>query len=152
MKRFFLAIMTTLLAGCPSSKPEEASGLPAGCTLDVLLDGSMLYQKIFDAKPIRERPQLKAVVPQVTAGAKLYIRAEKGMTAAYLKRAADCHAASSEPPLSPDDPLRPPGARPTIRVTPRGSIFVLSVVGETREAGEAIWSRAQALLSGSRGD
>jgi outer membrane protein assembly factor BamB len=80
-------------------------------------------------------------------GAKLYVRAEKGMTPGYLQRAAVCHAISRETPSYVHDPLRVDGKIESIRVYGNGGSFVIAVTADNRGTGSEIWERAKALTT-----
>jgi hypothetical protein len=105
----------------------------------------MLYAQVYDAKPIKKRPDKKRVVPKWIAGAKMYVPAEKGMTREYLNRAAICHANASDAPSYANDPLRVDGDIHEIRVYPAGGAFVIAVTSEDKMTGREIWERADAL-------
>ena len=134
---------SALLVGAPGA----AFASPA-CTPEVLEDGSLIYAQVYEAKPIKKKPpHIKAILPKLTMGAKMYVYAEKGMTSEYLRRAALCHAASNAPPAHSLDPLRVDGEIRSIRVLSAGSAFVISVLGDDRATGRAIWERAKAVAS-----
>lgn len=136
---FALAMGTTL--------ESPASAMPQ-CTPEVLEDGSLIHGQVYDAKPIEKKPaHIKALLPKRTMGAKLYVRAEKGVTPAYLQRAAECHAKSRTIPSYQHDPLRVDGNIKSIRVYSAGGSFVLSVVADNPGTGRQIWKRAKALAS-----
>ena len=125
----------------------HAAAYPA-CTPEVVEDGSLIYAQVFNAKPIKRGPaHIKALLPRHTIGAKMYLYAEKGVTKEYLRRAATCHAGSKSTPAYAQDPLRVDGKIKSIRVFGSGGSFVLSVTGDDRATGEAIWKRAKALAT-----
>jgi hypothetical protein len=146
MKKWIWVIAAFALAmGMTLESP--ASAMPE-CTPDVLDDGSVIHGQVYDAKPIEKKPaRIKAMLPKRTMGAKLYVRAEKGVTPAYLQRAAECHAKSRTTPSYQHDPLRVDGNIESIRVYSAGGSFVLSVVADNPGTGREIWERAKALAS-----
>ncbi|MGB5808931.1 MAG: hypothetical protein WBG86_00300 [Polyangiales bacterium] len=145
-----LAIIMGLIA-CSSPSREDAD--PAArreCTEQATRDGLGIYARVIDAKPVREDPPLKAVVPKRTVGVKLYVVPDKGVTAAYLEHAARCYAGSSRLPSIPSDPLRPPGGISSVRVDRSGSAFVVTIMGSNSAIGAEIWSSAQEVLASNR--
>jgi hypothetical protein len=129
------------LIGAPT-----ASASPA-CTPELQEDGSMIYALVHDAKPIKKRPNKKALLPKWIAGAKMYVTAEKGMTREYLHRAALCHASATDIPEYVHDPLRVDGEIKSIRVYSAGPSFVISVTSDEKATGREIWKRAEALTT-----
>jgi hypothetical protein len=147
MKLMLALTAFVVLAGVTLGHPQHAAATPY-CTPEVELDGSEIYGQVFDAKPIRKNPlHAKAIVPKPTLGAKLYVRAQKGVTSSYLQRAAVCHSVSRTTPSYVNDPLRVDGKIKSIRVQQSGGAFVVSVLGENRATGMQIWQRAKALTS-----
>lgn len=125
--------------------PDSAGASPM-CTPEVTEDGSVLYAQVFDAKPVRKKPpHIKALLPKQTLGAKLYLNAEKGMTKAYLQRAAMCHA-KADTRAYEHDPLRVDGIE-SLRVYPAGGAFVIKVTANDQKTGKEIWQRAQTLTT-----
>ena len=126
---------------------SPTSAMPE-CTPDVLDDGGIIHGQVYDAKPIEQKPaRVKALLPKRTMGAKLYVRAEKGVTPAYLQRAAECHAKSRTSPSYQHDPLRVDGNIQSIRAYSAGGSLVLSVIADNPGTGREIWERAKALAS-----
>ena len=142
------AIATLALVGGTAyllASPNEAGATPM-CTSEVTEDGSVLYAQVFDAKPIRKKPpHIKALLPKQTVGAKVYLRAAKGMTKEYLRRAAMCHM-KADTPAYEHDPLRVDGIR-SLRVYPAGGAFVISITGKDQKVGKEIWRRAEILTT-----
>lgn len=147
MKSIWVFAVAGLVVGFAAIQASPASAFPQ-CTPDIVEDGSLIHGQVYDAKPIREKPRHgKAILPKRTVGAKLYMRAEKGMTPAYLQRAAECHAKSRTLPSYPNDPLRVDGDIESIRVYGAGGSFVVAVTSENPATGREIWERAKALAT-----
>lgn len=140
-----IAALTLVAGGAHLVTTTTTASASPSCTPEVVEDGSLLYAQVYDAKPIKNRPDKKRVVPKWIAGAKMYVPAEKGMTREYLNRAAICHAKASEAPSYANDPLRVDGRIDGIRVYPAGGAFVIAVTSEDKATGREIWKRADAL-------
>lgn len=78
-----------------------------------------------------------------TAGARLYVPAQKGWSAPYLERVLSCHAAATDAGRA-NDPFQVAGVS-DIDVARLGTRYVITISGQTREAGHQIWHRAEAL-------
>jgi hypothetical protein len=78
-----------------------------------------------------------------TAGARLYVPAQQGWNAPYLERVLSCHAAANDSG-SPNDPLQVAGVS-NVNVDVHGSRYVITIAGQSREAGSRIWQRAESL-------
>jgi hypothetical protein len=78
-----------------------------------------------------------------TAGARLYVPAQQGWNAPYLERVLSCHAAASENG-SANDPFQVAGVS-NVNVDTHGSRYVITIAGQSREAGRNIWQRAESL-------
>ena len=88
-----------------------------------------------------------AILPRYVAGADLYVAAQPGITRSYLERALVCHAASNVERHA-NDPLQTPGDI-AVSVQEAGPAMRISIVGESRSTGSAIFERAQTLQGGS---
>ncbi len=141
------SMLLGLMAGCSQvnqSEPQVAEG--SACTPQVVEDGAKLHEKVYAAQPAyREVFRARALTTKETAGAKLYVAAESGMSQAYLHRAAACHAAATTPADNPNDPLRPTGGVESVKVAPQHGSYVIAVTSSDEKVGQEIWNRAQAL-------
>ena len=106
-----------------------------------------MYAQVYDARPIKKsNPRVKAILPKRVVGAKMYLYAEKGVTAGYLQRAALCHANATEPEYEYEsDPLRVEGDIKSLRVYSLGNSFVIAVTSKDNATGREIWRRAQTV-------
>lgn len=90
----------------------------------------------------------RALQSEHTMGAELVVPAQKGMTAEYLERALTCHAASGSP-VSAQDPLHPDTGRiASVDVRSSHGSFVVRALGDSPDAGDAIWNRARSYTNG----
>lgn len=137
-------------AGC-SNAATPAPTVAAGnaCDTQIAAEGSQLHAKVYDAKPIyRDEFRARAITVKQVAGAKLFVPAEKGMTEAYLHRAASCYAAEADQDAHPNDPLRPTGGVASIEVEQHRGSYSIAVMSDDVKTAEEIWERAKALKSG----
>jgi hypothetical protein len=94
-------------------------------------------------------PEGKQRVPR-RRGARITVRAVRGLTAQWLKRLIDCRIAENaalgyEVPEFPNDPLAVPGA--TARVTDLHNAFAVDIEHESPERAREIQRRAATLRS-----
>ncbi len=94
-------------------------------------------------EPYKQRDLRTRATQQLeyTAGAKLYIPAQKGWSSPYLERVLSCHAAQNQ---SGNDPFQVAGVS-DVDVETRGGRYVITIAGASREAGRQIWQQAEAL-------
>lgn len=139
-----------MVAGCGAASQSQAKSQVASSQCAGLTDSdrqvAALYApgSIERVEPLQRKVFLaRAIQPQYTAGARLYVPAQQGMSGPYLERVLSCHAASSAD-VHPNDPLRVANIE-SVDVTTAGPRFVVTIAGADRAAGRAIWERAQAL-------
>lgn len=144
-----LALIAGAVSGC-SASTQEPKNIAAGSRCSTLDEGAtaMVYERgsITGAKPIQERVfKARAIQPEMTFGATMYVTAEEGMTAPYLHRVMSCHAASQNAVHS-NDPLRPASGEIT-QIGVRGvhGAFAVDVRSDDPEVGKEIWQRAEAM-------
>ncbi len=142
-----IAALALLVGTAHTLAVPSPVGASPNCTPDVTADGGLLYAQVFDAKPIRKSPShVKAILPKQIVGAKMYLPAQKGMTKAYLHRAAICHM-NADTPAYEHDPLRVEGRIKSLQVYPAGGAFVISLKAHDRATGKEIWRRAEILTT-----
>lgn len=165
MKNSIVALFTAALAfGCASSEGTPQTSAQAsvcsGLTATDYQDALSLYspgkvqnaERLYQVKRDTSHPTTRAGLATATrslAGAKFYVPAERGLTAAYLERTLTCHSINDHATamgavVHPNDPLRVDGVA-DVDVVEAGPSFAVSVIGKDRAAGEAIWQRADAL-------
>lgn len=89
----------------------------------------------------------RALQSERTMGAELVVPAQQGVTAEYLERALTCHAASGTP-VSAHDPLHPETGRiASVDVRSAHGSFIVRAMGDSPDAGNAIWNRARGYTS-----
>ncbi|MGD8861911.1 MAG: hypothetical protein PVI30_18010 [Myxococcales bacterium] len=145
-----LVISVAVLAGCAANTSQQGSStaISHNCAgiEDVSGQVADLYaNKVSAVKPVHEKIFLaRAIQPEVVTGAELYVPAEPGMSGAYLDRLMSCHAGSGVASAHPNDPVRVAGVE-RVDVDEVGSNYRITVTGEDREAGRAIWRSAEQL-------
>ena len=139
------------LIGCTASAPQgQTMTAAAGCASlgDARSTLSSFYEpgQVYAAEKVeRTEFRARAIQPTRTAGAELRAHAAPGVTAEYLERALTCHAVSGAP-QHPSDPLHPSSGRiADVDVRSSGTGFVVSVIGDSPDAGNEIWQRARAF-------
>jgi hypothetical protein len=140
--------LTSGLVGCAAQSTQRPSQLALSdcASLSPNETVAALYSpgKVRSVEPTYKQQFLaRAIQPRFVSGAALYVPAEPGMTSAYLQRALNCHAASTAS-IHPNDPLRVAGVT-TVTVSEAGPTMRISIQGEDRAAGKAIWERSQML-------
>ena len=154
-KTIFAALSAGLIAGCSTLAQSNRPSLAASgsCTPSVAADGAQLVERIYHAEPIhRPRLRTRAYTLKELAGARLFVHADKDMTAGYLHRAAACHAVAGTRAASENDPLRPTGGIDSLAVHSKNASFVLTVTSHADDTAEEIWHRARALTGAGRVD
>lgn len=139
--------LTMGCAGTQSTSTAAASGEYCG-QVNSHQVVSQLYTggAVYDAHPIQERVfRARALQPNETLGASLYVKAEPGLTSPYLQRVMSCHVASGQP-AHPNDPLFPQSgkiAKLQVREVKHG--FAVDVRADKPAVGREIWQRAQSI-------
>jgi hypothetical protein len=142
-------ILIAALTGCAGA--QQTSHMQASATdcrtlsdADRELANVETLQRVSSVEPYKRRDLRTRATQQLTytAGARLYVPAQQGWSAPYLQRVLACHAASGNASHA-NDPFDVQGSR--ISVVPRGTRYEITIAGNTREAGQQIWQRAQAL-------
>jgi len=139
-----LAGSALLLGACATQSPPEAQTARLGCEqlgenagADYLAPG-----RLHAVSPVTESEFVaRAIQPQRTIGADLYVRAEPGLTSEYLERSLSCRAQQN----AVDDVLHPSTGVARVSVSSADAGFQVRVLGSTPEAGREIWQRAEAL-------
>ena len=147
--------ITGLLGGCAATThTQQTANHIAGAQCASLpasdRDAANLYEpgRVTRVEPLVKKEFLaRAIQREYTAGAKLYVPAQRGLTQPYLERALVCHTASHAA-LHPNDPLRVHNLK-SVSVATSGHSFVVTIAGADKAAGKEIWQRASALTSGS---
>ncbi|MDH5671550.1 MAG: hypothetical protein OEZ06_05330 [Myxococcales bacterium] len=150
-----VALAFSLLGGCASSTTPVATAPVAAADCaglqDVGQEVADLYAQgtVRHARPIyRTDFVARAIQPRYVAGASFDVPAPRSGSAAYLERALSCHAVSQIASVEhPNDPLRVAGVY-DVDVKAVGPHMRISVIGDDRTAGDAIWKRTRALSSG----
>jgi hypothetical protein len=149
-----IALSAAVLGGCAGSTQARTTVSAANqrCSTlgDVSAQVSDLYaNNVTSVKRVRETLFLaRALQPEYTAGAEIFVLGEQGMNEAYLDRLMTCHASAGAAAAQPNDPLHVRGIE-RIDVNAAGSHFRVSVTSTDRSAGKAIWQRAEQLEGGS---
>lgn len=149
MKSLLVPIaLAATLGGCAAQTAQRPSQLAlADCAkMNAELAASALYApgKVMSVQPLyRQEFLARAIQPRYVSGATMYVPAENGVTRAYLQRALTCHAASTVS-VHGSDPLRVAGVT-AVSVSEAGSAMRISIEGEDRAAGKAIYERARTL-------
>jgi hypothetical protein len=146
--------LTSSLVGCAAQSALRPSQLALSdcATLNADQTVAALYSpgKVRSVEPTYKQQFLaRAIQPRFVSGAALYLPAEPGVASAYLQRALTCHAASTTS-IHPSDPLRVAGVT-TVTVSEAGPTMRISIQGDDRASGAAIWERAQ-ILREQRGE
>lgn len=154
-----LKILVPLFAifsvACASNQPSNVEhpsaqiAAGAGCAqLDDDKTLARLYSPgvIYDAQPVTQKIfRMRASQPTRTVGASLYVRAEPGMSAPYMRRVLACHVVSDES-AHPNDPLHPnQGEIASLEVREARGGFAIDVIAEKPSVGQEIWRRAESL-------
>jgi hypothetical protein len=147
--------ITGLLGGCAAtSQQQRAENHIASAQCASLpesdRDAANLYEpgRVTRVEPLVKKEFLaRAIQREYTAGARLYLPAQRGMTQPYLERALVCHTAS-QAALHPNDPLRVQNLK-SVSVATSGHSFVVTIAGADKAAGKEIWQRASAITNGS---
>jgi hypothetical protein len=156
-RRSSLAAVSLLgfaLAACSTQSAPKT--VAAGAACGELAQGDKTLEQFYQpgsvarVEPIEKRVfKARAIQPVETVGASLYVRAEPGMTAPYLRRVLACHA-GSEQSMHPNDPLHPQsGQVADLRVQQAKSGFLVQVSADSPAVGKEIWQRAKAMTHGS---
>ncbi|HXS17222.1 MAG TPA: hypothetical protein VN764_08535 [Polyangiaceae bacterium] len=136
-------------AGAQNTSSAAASGEHCG-QLNAHQVVSQLYTggAVYDAHPIQERVfRARALQPNETLGASLYVKAEPGLTSPYLQRVMSCHVASGQP-AHPNDPLFPQSGKiAQLKVREAKHGFAVDVRAEKPAVGREIWQRAQSITA-----
>ncbi|HEY6880351.1 MAG TPA: hypothetical protein VI299_20145 [Polyangiales bacterium] len=150
IRRLIVAAALTGLVGCAGAQTAPATQLRAAQCSDLSpadreVARSEALQRVERIEPYLRRDLRTRATQQLTytAGARLYIPAQHGWNAPYLQRVLSCHAAANDAAHS-NDPFDVDGVA-TVSVTPNGSRYLVTIAGASREAGQQIWQRAQAL-------
>lgn len=153
----FLFVLMAGLAGCAAQTSQPVQSPVARGTCHGLGDVQDRVAALYDVGAIRKAEPIyrkefvvRAYQPRYVSGAKLYVQADHETNAAHLERVLSCHAVASRTVEHPNDPFRAEGVQ-KISVRTAGSMFQISVVGENREAGRAIWSRARSITEREAG-
>lgn len=146
--------ITGLLGGCAATAQQQASNHIASAQCASLPDSDRdlaeLYApgRVTRAEPLVKKEFLaRAIQREYTAGAKLYVPAQRGVTQPYLQRALLCHTAS-QAALHPNDPLRVHNLE-SVSVATSGHNYVVTIAGADKAAGKEIWQRARAITNAS---
>jgi hypothetical protein len=149
-KMMIAAAGLTGLLGCAHSQASTPQRLAtARCgelsAADRELARSVALPRVDHVEPYKRHDMRTRATQQLTytAGARLYVPAQQGWSAPYLERVLSCHAAASDAGHA-NDPLQVAGVS-NIDVDAHGSRYVITVAGDTREAGRQIWQRAETL-------
>jgi hypothetical protein len=144
--------LVAVLGACASGQAPSPRHATADCTglgNDATVTSLYSPGKIRRIEPIYRRQFIaRAIQPVYVAGAKLYVSAERGITAPYLERVLSCHARSGSLTHA-SDPLRAPGIT-DVDVAANGPMLRIEVTGLNRAAGKDIWRRTRTLYE--RGD
>lgn len=147
-----VAGIAALTFGCSqtAAEPRVASAGCASLPEDGLVDNFYAPGSVYAAEPIKQRMfHARALQPTRTVGAKLYVRAQPGVTQEYMERRLSCHAATGVA-VHGNDPLHPSrGSVADVDVKSAGGGFAVHVVGSDSEAGREIWNRARSMSSGA---
>jgi hypothetical protein len=141
--------MTSLL-GCAHTQSNAQTQLAAAqcgelSTGDREFARNEALPRVDRVEPYKQHDMRTRATQQLTytAGARLYVPAQQGWSAPYLERVLSCHAAASDSGAA-SDPFQVAGVS-NVDVDSHGSRFVITIAGQTREAGSQIWQRAEAL-------
>jgi hypothetical protein len=95
-----------------------------------------------------DEPALKAAARERVVGAQLRLGAQPGLTAEWIQRSLECHASRQvlrQVPAVENDPYWLPDAWVAVSVTSQGDAFLVTLRGDSPEAGERILDRAHAF-------
>lgn len=131
------ALVDAEKSACAGISDEDRDISPFSRTADIV-SVSPLHDNVAAGKSTQTRE----------SGASIVFRATPGLTAEWLQRIVDCHAARNaavghDMPEMTNCPLVPKGAKPTVRSTGNG--FAVDVRSDNAEGAAEIWRRAQAL-------
>lgn len=147
-KLLVLGFSAIAAAGCASDQKQPASVASAGCQqlgdVNAVVAEQLQGGQVYGAREVRERVFLaRALQPERTVGADLYVLATPNTTPQYLERALTCHAAQGRA-LSSNDPFHPSDGYVTdVSVRPVSNGFAIRVRGSNQDAAKEIWQRAQ---------
>jgi hypothetical protein len=134
---------------CAGTQPTTTASSGDHCgAIDAHQIVTQLYDEgaVYDAHPIQERVfRARALQPNETLGASLYVKAEPGLTSPYLQRVMSCHVASGQP-AHPNDPLFPQSGKiAELKVREAQHGFAVDVRSDQPAVGREIWQRAQSI-------
>ena len=147
MKSFRSIVAASLFSlGCiVGANPDQAQAFNGAATADScsgvtgqLGQEGLVVERVHDLR--RQNRIGRAVVIQ-PSGAQVFVRAEPGMSAAYLQRVVNCQASSG----MGAGPLSVPGV--TATVVEQGQHFVVQIVAPTLDSAKQVQERARALAT-----
>ena len=146
MKTFQSIVATSLFAfGCIMASPEKAQALNgsstahtcSGLTAQLGQEGYVVEH----VKELRRQTHIGRAVVIQPSGAQVFVRAEPGMSAAYLQRVINCQMTQG----AGTGPLAVPGV--TATVVEQGQHFVVQILAPNLSAAKEVQERAKALAS-----
>jgi hypothetical protein len=135
-------------AGCASDQKQPAGVASAGCqqlgNVNEIVASQLQPGQVIGAREVREQIFLaRALQPERTVGADLYVLATPNSSPQYLERTLTCHAAQGQA-LGANDPFHPSEGYVTdVSVRPVSNGYAVRVRGSNPEAAKEIWQRAQ---------
>ena len=145
------AMALPFTVGCAGSQATAAASGGDHCgEIDAHQVMSKLYEggAVYDAHPIEERVfRARALQPNETLGASLYVKAEPGLTSPYLQRVMSCHVTSGQA-AHPNDPLFPQSGKiAQLKVREAKHGFAVDVRADEPTVGREIWQRAKSITA-----
>lgn len=139
------------LAGCSTATPQTqvaSAGCEGAGDVHRVAQDHLAPGKVRAVSQVKETEfRARALTPERTVGADIYVHAQPGVTAEYLERALSCHA-SSGTAVGDNDPLLPgTGAVAQVKVRSAQGGFAVRAVGSSPEAAQQIWSRAKSFTA-----
>lgn len=154
LRTILLSAAAVSLLACSNAGGKPSVAASAGCAQlgDVRQAATALYApgNLYAAKPVRKKIfNARAIQPERTMGADLYLHAQQGVTPEYVERVLSCHAASGTA-AHPNDPLHPESGRiAELSVRSAGPSLAVRVIGDSPATGKEIYQRAEAMTSSS---
>lgn len=159
MRNLCLVISACVIGtlGCSKSPPPRTVATTAAC--ERLTDVDQTVSRLLTSGEAYDAGEATTTAPGggyfgpsteiIRTGAEIRLHAQPGVTAPYLQRVLECHAAYGRR-LHPNDPFHPAnGFVTSVAVFPAGNSYIVQLAGSDANANDEILERARTLTARS---